>query len=209
MSLRRLKSGREVRRWIERSISEQKIGLRRYSQRRPEECPDWRCRSDLASSAFPSQITTSGRIMSCSSCSRMWQCHTYSWPPVRGLDGTVNGTVGQVELHDDRRDLAGVHPHRLLPAELVRIGRRAGPVKLTPAASTSLLTSNGCRPMTCTFTRWKCIGCVSAVSVDDLPDLGRAGADAFRSPGPRTSRPKPALGEPGGTFVPSIWIRRP
>ena len=28
---------------------------------------------------------TKGRIMSCSSCSRMWQCHTYSLPPVRGL----------------------------------------------------------------------------------------------------------------------------
>ena len=26
---------------------------------------------------------TSGRIMSCSSCSRMWQCQTYSSPPVR------------------------------------------------------------------------------------------------------------------------------
>jgi hypothetical protein len=31
--------------------------------------------------------TTRGRIMSCSSCSRMWQFHTYSWPPVRGLKG--------------------------------------------------------------------------------------------------------------------------
>ncbi len=25
--------------------------------------------------------------MSCSSCSRMWQCHTYSCPPVLGLSG--------------------------------------------------------------------------------------------------------------------------
>ena len=38
---------------------------------------------------------TSGRIMSCSSCSRMWQCQTYSWPPVLGLAGTVNGTDGR------------------------------------------------------------------------------------------------------------------
>ena len=37
-------------------------------------------------------LTTSGRIMSCSSCSRIWQCHTYSFPPVRGLEGTLNGT---------------------------------------------------------------------------------------------------------------------
>jgi Helix-turn-helix domain of transposase family ISL3/zinc-finger of transposase IS204/IS1001/IS1096/IS1165 len=42
------------------------------------------------------QVTTSGRIMSCSSCSRMWQCHTYSLPPVRGLEGTANGTVGSL-----------------------------------------------------------------------------------------------------------------
>src|SRR5450759_1680955 len=27
------------------------------------------------------QTTTRGRIISCSSCSRMWQCHTYSAPP--------------------------------------------------------------------------------------------------------------------------------
>jgi hypothetical protein len=40
--------------------------------------------------------TTSGRIMSCSSCSRMWQCQTYSLPPVRGLAGTTNGTVGSL-----------------------------------------------------------------------------------------------------------------
>jgi hypothetical protein len=38
--------------------------------------------------------TTSGRIMSCSSCSRMWQCQTYSLPPVLGLEGTANGTDG-------------------------------------------------------------------------------------------------------------------
>ena len=32
--------------------------------------------------------TTSGLIMSCSSCSRIWQCHTYSCPPVLGLSGS-------------------------------------------------------------------------------------------------------------------------
>src|ERR1051326_1286422 len=37
----------------------------------------------------------SGRIMSGSSCSRMWQCHTYSLPPVRGLGGMGNGAVGR------------------------------------------------------------------------------------------------------------------
>ena len=61
--------------------------------------------------------------MSCSSCSRMWQCHTYSFPPVRGLAGTVKGKRrGQIELGDHRDHLAGVHPHRLIPAPLVGIG---------------------------------------------------------------------------------------
>src|SRR5437762_3085890 len=36
--------------------------------------------------------------MSCSSCSRMWQCHTYSLPPVLGLGGTANGTVGSLNV---------------------------------------------------------------------------------------------------------------
>src|ERR687883_637580 len=40
--------------------------------------------------------TTSGLIMSCSSCSRMWQCHTYSWPPVLGLVGMGKGTDGKL-----------------------------------------------------------------------------------------------------------------
>ena len=30
-------------------------------------------------------MTTRGLIMSCSLCSTMWQCHTCSCPPVRGL----------------------------------------------------------------------------------------------------------------------------
>ena len=36
--------------------------------------------------------------MSCSSCSRMWQCHTYSWPPVRGLKGSPMdaGSLGRL-----------------------------------------------------------------------------------------------------------------
>ena len=46
---------------------------------------------------------TSGRIMSCSSCSRMWQCHTYSLPPVRGLGGTANGHLGSLNLHNHPR----------------------------------------------------------------------------------------------------------
>ncbi len=41
----------------------------------------------LPSGGILYQVTTRGRIMSCSSCSRMWQCQTYSWPPVRGLSG--------------------------------------------------------------------------------------------------------------------------
>src|SRR5215472_6991745 len=48
----------------------------------------------MPSGARFAYVTTNGRIMSCSSCSRMWQCHTYSWPPVRGLKGIVNGGVG-------------------------------------------------------------------------------------------------------------------
>jgi hypothetical protein len=38
--------------------------------------------------------TISGLIMSCSSCSRMWQCQTYSLPPVRGLAGGMPPVIG-------------------------------------------------------------------------------------------------------------------
>ena len=38
--------------------------------------------------------TTSGR-MSCSSCSRMWQCQTYSFPPVLGLTALRMAAVGK------------------------------------------------------------------------------------------------------------------
>src|ERR1019366_5861071 len=41
------------------------------------------------------QKTIRGRIMSCSSCSRMWQCHTYSWPPVLGLTALRMAAVGK------------------------------------------------------------------------------------------------------------------
>src|SRR5215475_7085901 len=34
--------------------------------------------------------------MSCSSCSRMWQCQTYSFPPVRGLTALRIAAVGRV-----------------------------------------------------------------------------------------------------------------
>ena len=69
--------------------------------------------------------------MSCSSCSRMWQCQTYSCPPVleRGLNGTLNGTLGRSNLHDDRGHLAGVH-RAPSPSSRARSasGPRAAPV---------------------------------------------------------------------------------
>src|SRR6266702_1083677 len=50
--------------------------------------------------AAGSYLTINGRIMSCSSCSRMWQCHTYSWPPVLGLIGSPmdDGSFGRVNF---------------------------------------------------------------------------------------------------------------
>ena len=69
----------------------------------------------------------------------------------------------QVELHDHRRDLAGVHLHRLLPAQSrFGPGRGAGPV-YAGCAVVGRPTLNGCRERTCTLTRWKWIGCVSPV----------------------------------------------
>ena len=70
--------------------------------------------------------------MSCSSCSRIWQCHTYSLPPVLGLDGTVNGTDGR----SNRMITRVTVPRNILtvsfqPVSFASAGV-AGPVKLTP-----------------------------------------------------------------------------
>src|SRR5436189_3705195 len=74
------------------------------------------------------QMTTIGRIMSCSSCSRMWQCHTYSAPPVRGLDGTRNGVDGK----SNRMTTVVTSPGCILTVSFhpssVGSGLRAGPV---------------------------------------------------------------------------------
>ena len=77
-------------------------------------------------------VTISGRIMSCSSCSRMWQCHTYSFPPVRGLGGTVNGTAGRSNLMMIRVTVPGnIITVSFHPISFASAGT-AGPVKLTP-----------------------------------------------------------------------------
>ena len=77
-------------------------------------------------------VTISGRIMSCSSCSRMWQCQTYSlalaMPGKRVLGGTLKGTVGRSNFMITVVHVAWDHADRLLQARLV--GRPdAGPVQ--------------------------------------------------------------------------------
>ncbi len=110
------------------------------------------------------QVTTRGRIMSCSSCSRMWQCHTYSCPPVLGLMAlriAAVGRIGRSNLHDHRGHFSRVHPDRFLPADLVRIGRHGCPgTNVMPLVGSPL---NACRWMIWTLTRWKWMGWVSPV----------------------------------------------
>ena len=116
-------------------------------------------------------VTTRGRIMSCSSCSRMWQCHTYSLPPVLGLGWCRYYRMSRLllqnrrhlELHDNPGYLTGVHPYRFLPPEFGWIGRprwSRGTYQVRPVNVAGL---KGSRFRIWTFTRWKWIGCVSPV----------------------------------------------
>src|SRR5689334_24798370 len=75
-------------------------------------------------------MTMSGRIMSCSSCSRMWQCHTYSLPPVRGLGGTSNGTDGRSNFIKIRVTVPGYIGTVSFQPVSFAAGGTAGPVNL-------------------------------------------------------------------------------
>src|SRR6516165_8323492 len=141
--------------------------------------------------------------MSCSSCSRMWQCQTYSFPPVRGLGGTVNGTVGR--LNCAMIVVTSLGFMRTVSFHPISLGSGANgfPTNVIPVDGSPV---NDCRWMIWTLTRWKWIGWVSPVRLKSCqtsvaPAVGvSVAADSYDRPNVVT----PWLLLPILTEVPSV-----
>ena len=124
-------------------------------------------------------VTISGRIMSCSSCSRMWQCHTYSWPPVRGLKGSPMdaGKFGKLNCMITVVASPGfIRTVSFQPISLAS-GGMASPMKRNPAGRITgeCLSLDDLDVDQVEMDRMGVPG-----EVEELPDFDRAGARVLR-----------------------------